>query len=291
MFCHKRCLVLGLCSLFAVPAIVSAGATDLMSDYNVIVLGDFNGTTHVHGTSYIGGSITNGGALDFAVDLYNHAAPDETLLTLGGAYVRRPNNLAGHIGTTDIATTQTMTDLLKDYSGQLSRLTGTVLNSLNGVTVGYTEGVDTQVFSVSEQVFETANMNFLLSSLDADDYIVFNVSGTDVAMNGGSNFNDSHAIDWSHVLWNFYEADTLSLKGFYGNVLAPGAALTLTNDIHGNVAVAELNGYGQIHVNGQPYLPDLEPVTVPAPSSAILSGLGLLASAVYRRRMRPGGNA
>jgi hypothetical protein len=280
---RTRAIVLGLASLLAVSAVASASATDSLSQYNLIVLGNFNGTTHVHGASYIGGSITNGGALDFAVDLYNSAAPGQTLLTLGGTYVTQPNNLAGHIAATDSATTQALANSLQDYSTQLSLLPGTALTSLNNVTVSSTGGVNTQVFTVTEAVFETTNMNFLISSLDADDYIVFNVAGTDVAMSGGSNFNDSGAIDWSHVLWNFYESETLSLKGFYGNILAPNATLTLTNDIYGNTAVAQLNGYGQIHINGTPSLPPT--ATVPAPSSALLAGLGLLSAATFRRRL------
>lgn len=281
---RKNASILSLLALFLIPAMASASVTNYMSEYNTIVLGNFNGNTHVHGTSYIGGSITNGGALDFAVDLYNSAASGETLLTLGGTYVNRPNNMDGHIAGTDSATTQTITNSLMEYSQQLSQLSGTALSSLSGVTVNNFSGVNTQVFTVTESVFETANMNFFLSSLDADDYLVFNVSGTDLAMNGGSNFNYSNTVDWSHVLWNFYEAENLSLKGYYGNVLAPYASLYLTNDIHGNVALAELNGYGQIHRNGEPYLPSETP-TVPAPSAVILTGLGSLFIAARKRRM------
>ena len=283
---HKKTHGLGLLAILAIPVMVSASATEYLSQYHAIVLGDFNGTTHVHGTSYIGGSITNGGALDFAVDLHHHAADGQILLTLGGSYVNRPNNLSGHIGTTDSATTLTMSQQLKEYATQLSLLSGTTLNTLNGVTINHTAGVNIQAFSITKDVFEADNMNFTFSSLDDDDYIVFNVSDADLAMSNSANFNYSNAIDWSHVIWNFHEAENLSLKGFYGNILAPYATLTLSNDLHGNVTADQLNGYGQIHINGDPYLPEMTS-TVPAPSAVIMAGLGVLTMAVLRRRAIP----
>ncbi|WP_426360147.1 choice-of-anchor A family protein [Pseudocolwellia sp. HL-MZ19] len=117
-------------------------------------------------------------------------------------------------------------------------------------------------------------------SIDDLSAIIINVPGTTIDFNNNkisANSFLSSEEGRSKVVWNFYEATTITLSSnFYGNILAPLAVLTSNSDIDGSVAVY---GLSQQH-SGQIHLPNADltastvsgpdPVTVPEPSTLIL---------------------
>jgi choice-of-anchor A domain-containing protein len=97
--------------------------------------------------------------------------------------------------------------------------------------------------------------------------VVINVPGDAVSFqNLGLHLR---GVDCAHLLWNFYEADTLSISGvgLMGSVLAPDAALSFNNgQIKGTVIAESMTGNGQFNL-----CPSEISITIP--ESASLRGV------------------
>jgi choice-of-anchor A domain-containing protein len=135
-------------------------------------------------------------------------------------------------------------------------------------SLNLTGGAGTSVFTTS-----LAGVKELKLNTGAADLVVINVTDQTVAPeNFGSMFyNDNGASDnpqWSKVIWNFANAQTVSLPTWRGTVLAPKANLSVANGhIEGQVVVksATLTARsGEFHY--VPFTGDLPvPVTPPGP--------------------------
>lgn len=103
---------------------------------------------------------------------------------------------------------------------------------------------------------------------------------------GNGNGTPMHALTRSNdegpqfLTWNFAQVVDLTLgsRSWLGNILAPDADLTISNNVWGSVAVNTVAGRGQLHAIG-----DLPAVAVPSPI-AFAGGLMLLGGLVVRRR-------
>lgn len=106
--------------------------------------------------------------------------------------------------------------------------------------------------------------------------VVINITGSSVNMSN-KGISLLGGVSSSSILFNFYQATTLTLSGINitGSVLAPQAAMTFNNgQINGQVVARSMNGNGEFH-----YDPFCGSVPVPEPASMAamaLGGIGLI---------------
>ncbi|ACE84420.1 choice-of-anchor A family protein [Cellvibrio japonicus] len=279
------------CSLWA-----SAGP---LTDYSLIVFEDLSpsGSLHVHGRTFIGGDL-NGSSPEFANALDKSLTLDTVevagdlnasgwlkvnagALAYGGA-----NNLSGvncngnayggsasclHqvSGLDDKAAS--LYDTLKGESIYYAGLAAT--GNVGGGLFSYAGVDDLAVFEISGA--DLFNSNWALD-LGAASYGIINVSGVNLSNSGATNLNSGFG-NYTNILWNFYEADTLNVGNQWkGSVLAVDAVVSTWNDFEGSLAAKSYVGYGQVHNFPWGYTPPEIELPEPSVLLLLLSGLGLL---------------
>lgn len=138
------------------------------------------------------------------------------------------------------------------------------------------------------------NQNINAYDLNGADSFIINVPGTAVTFDLKTQNIPDDVFD--DVIWNFYEADSLTINGgseFAGSILAPFAAAETFNNIEGSHVFGSLTLRAQAHLPlfaGDPSLPDVggtnseAPNRVPLPGTALLILAGL-AAITQRRRL------
>lgn len=106
---------------------------------------------------------------------------------------------------------------------------------------------ETDVFTITAD--QLAHTRSLTIAAPPGATVLLNVTGADVR---GQNFGlHLRGPDAGHILWNFPQAQTLSLSGvgLKGAFLAPAAAFDFNNgEIHGTVIAGLFSGNGQLHI-------------------------------------------
>lgn len=280
---------------------------------NVFVFHDFtSANSDVEGSLVAGGNIN---LSSYAVNLKDKDAygnPGYALvaggnLTLtngsiynGNVYVGGTSTLTGvaqptvsSVKPVDFAQAQaTYTSM----SSSLSKLaaTGSAGVQYNSVQLTGSGKGGVDVFNVSSSLFSSQTNSWALQNLVAGQTLIFNVSGSSAGFNNG-NFGFDPLANYN-VLFNFYQATTVDVKGIIGSILAPYAAVkTDYGLVRGNVIADSWNGYSQVNyehtfqsvdIAGYDTSVQTAASNVPEPGSIALVLGGLLAAAVVRRRTR-----
>jgi len=295
-----------------------AGVLDIgsvMGGANVFTAGNFTAnSSDVEGAIVSGGSVSiasyavnqNGKAAygGYAVAAGGNLFLDNGAISNGKTYAGGKTTLKGaaqtpgtNVSPVDFAAA---TKQFKDIAAGLSLVasTGTVTRqySANQVTGSGKGGVD--VFNVNADFFNGGD-NWLLSGLSAGQTLIFNISGKQGGFNGGN--LGFEPLSGYNVLFNFYEAESVNLRGIIGSVLAPYA--TVENGwgvINGQVVADTWNSSVQVNSNhyfkpvdvaGFELVKKMPPTEVSEPGTLalMLAGAAGVAGVVAsrRRRLRP----
>ena len=177
-----------------------------------------------------GGSINHGGVyVGGAMTMQSAATP--TAL---------PTNPVDFAATEQYYKTLTQTVAGMDATGAVNPLWSGVR-----VTGSGKGGVD--IFNVSSDLFRTSS-SWTLEQLTPGQTLIVNISGDLGTFNeGGISFEPLSAYN---VLFNFYEAKNVNVKGVIGSVLAPYATVNANSGvINGSVIVDSWNSTIQVNAN------------------------------------------
>lgn len=241
-----------------------AGMLDLgaaMGGANVFTVGDF--TSH---SSDVEGAIVSGGNVSingYSVNEKNQAAFVEYSIAAGGdislsngsihngkTYAGGKTTFDGAAAAPDAgsrpvdfnATSRQFYSMAKDLSNVAA--TGTVEPLHDGLIVQGSGIGDVDVFHVSSALLGEA-ADWKLEGLTAGQTLIFNVSGERASFRNGDTSFDALA-DYN-VLFNFYEARQVDVRGVVGAVLAPFATMRAdTGVVKGNVVVDSWNSTVQV---------------------------------------------
>lgn len=296
---------------FAIAALAAAvvapvAQADVINDWNLIVLNNLqNNSQDIEGRTFVGGNFTGGSPVVAKnLNAANYAGIT-TLAVVGNVSVTNLNQQAGNLryggsfsgnfnanGGGNRAQDNTLAAQATDIQTQLQALSTfyTTLTPNSTVTLpsGGQPGAVTYnanpvnglaVFNVSAATAFNSNLiQSLELNVNSAAAIVINVSGTTVNFTNG-NMNGAWTSQFAraNVIWNFFEATSITLdRNFNGALLAPNAHLSNSTAIDGSVFVKSFNQSGEVH------LPNFTGY-IPAPGAAALFATAGLVAARRRR--------
>jgi len=305
----KSCvfLVAALASMGAQAGVIDLGS--IMGGANVYTTGNFNAySSDVEGAIVAGGDVTIQG---YAVNLKNRPAFASHAIVAGGNISLTSGTI--HNAPVYAGKTVSMTSAeppprstvnpidfnaasrqFADIAAGLSVIdkTGTILrqDSANKVIGSGKGGVD--IFNVSADFLSGGN-NWVLEGLTKGQTLIFNISGEHGVFNGGM-----ETLWGYNVLFNFFEASTVDVKGVLGSVLAPHATVVhnwgvikgqvIADSWESSVQVDAENYFKSVDVPGFELVDNNPPVDtpneVPEPGTLVLMMAGLLGGIAMRRR-------
>jgi choice-of-anchor A domain-containing protein len=303
--------------LLSSAAVSHAGVIDLgtqAGNANVFTLGDFKAqNSDVEGAVVSGGSIqvssysiNQNNADAFGASGYAAAARNDIKLSNGSiknglAYAGGAIKLSSADGPAASSGNPIDFDAASAYYLSLSadlakvKATGAVTDQYSAALVTGGGGGVLDVFNVSGDFFKTAS-NWQLSGLTAGQTLIFNIGGSaggfrpwGISFEPLKNYN---------VLFNFYEADTLDVRGIIGSVLAPKAAVNSQwGVVKGSLVVGSWDSTTQVDASNyfrpvelsgfrDPAPAPIKQGEVPEPGTLGLALAGFGVAAWSRRRAR-----
>lgn len=276
---------------FAVASLQSGSTTNLVV-----------GGTLTANSATVQGHIVTGGNATYTQPTVNGNFSSNGVLTLGN-FGSVNGNIRYGTGYSPLTTTvngsvagPVATPLPVDFAAEAAYLTALSAAQVNPLDPTgtmqfgqlFVAGVaGANFFNITPSQMQSATGGYNISA-PAGATVVLNVSGNNVTVNN-TGFNFSGGLTVDHVLWNFYEATTVTIQGSaHGSFLAPLAAVVTTNGgFNGNLIAGSLTGSIETHIydfgDGPPTFFDgeLRP-PVPEPASlgmllvAAIGGAGLL---------------
>jgi choice-of-anchor A domain-containing protein len=286
---------------------IAPGAPSANAQPGLTVVGNVNGgakNLNNGSGAVVGGNVTSGFNLNGAPQTVQVGG------TIANTNVNQ-NTVASGLAASDPAFVQNLqqdksllTTSMTNLSQEMSTLaaTGQIAISGNKGTFDAVPGSDGMaVFNItSAQLDSIGEIRFNLNGADT---VIVNVSGSTINLN--DNFLGGTNNLGEKVVWNFYEADKLTLTTAWGgSVLAPKADAHTYNYIQGSAVFGNLVQDGEMHVGT--YKGGYIPPTTPGGSSSSSGGsssggtqvpepglLGLMAAGLgglyfLRRRKRAG---
>jgi choice-of-anchor A domain-containing protein len=257
-----------LCSI-ACACNAHAGVINLTAPIggaNVYAIHDFSAySSDVEGAIVAGGNVTlqnysvNAknkdafGAKDIAVAAGGNVKLSSGSINNGVVYAGGTISVSSAPAVTSTATSpidfKAAEAYYKTLASSLAQLdpTGSVSALWSGVKVTGSGNGGVDVFNVPASMFANSS-SWTLANLTPGQTLIFNVSGAAGTFNGGGiSFTP---LDNYNVLFNFYEATSLNVKGVIGSVLAPYATVSENwGVVNGNVIVDTWASTVQVNAN------------------------------------------
>ncbi len=286
-----------------------AQSLEPLRDYSVIVSGNLTTTSEIEGRTLVGGNLTGQNSANFAIKLQNLVPSSDLTLRVGGD-IGGGNPIQLNAGSLELGGTLNRSvnyngggSLVPnpgvDYSAIFFELTAasSVLesfeaNSTASIPSGQPGPLDFQaspdasglaVFDLDGAlIFDNSSVQQLQITPGTATEIVINVGGVSIDWTNGNLVGLFTGEYWrSHLIWNFYEAETIDFgsRNIMGQVLAPHASVTTTGNIDGSIFAKNLDTRAEVHLPG--YQGNIN--LIPEPATSLL---GLLGACLLLRRRR-----
>lgn len=240
-----------------------------------------NNAISVHGTMEVGGSNT--------LSTFDNG----NKVRVNGQEIQNSNG---------VTTNSDLTNTAINYKNELEQASTTFQNMDANGTISYSENkkttltVDESLSSDDFAVFNLDDMNQFFSNTANQEIeilannisdiagIIINVSGTTIDQASNNNMLGTIFAEFrDKILWNFYEATTISLSAnnFMGTLLAPLATVTAFGNIDGSVGAYSLITTREIHLENTTITPPSTTIEVNEPTTLIFFAIALM---VFARR-------
>jgi choice-of-anchor A domain-containing protein len=311
----RRALTL---SMFTVPLLVAASlpsragtinAGEILDQFNAVITDDFSTNSDVEGR-LVAGTVNNSGSSTFYENPNPSSSPSSFQAVNAQTIESCPSCNVNNGGSVNYITSNsghfnfngggsaaqnnpafTMSEFTTPLNGLQNQLDGLTANSIvtlstNTLTFNVTPNAHgVAIFDISATELSDASISSIVFSNESANTIIIDVTGGSFTEAGGTNFNgDTYLAE--HVIWNFETATSVSVKQWWGDVLAGDATVTNSSPINGFLYAEDFDGGGELH--SYPFEGTL-PSSAPEPSTWAMMALGFagLGLAGLRRRRTP----
>jgi len=269
--------------------------------YDAFIFNNFTGSSSdVTGRLAVGGNVT---LTNYSVGSSYASHSSVVTLTAGGNLLMTSGQINGSVivGGTALLTSATIGGQTTQNAGSLpvnfsymenyltnestilttTAATGTASLIYGGISLKGNGTKAPQFFSINAGDLASAAYWGNITGVASGSTLVFNVSGSSISLpNVGMS-----ALNGYNVLFNFYNAQSISMSSFDGSVLAPYADITGSwGQIDGTVVAKSWNGTTEFH--DLPFKDTTTPSPVPEPSTIVMLSSGMVCLAVWMRRTK-----
>jgi choice-of-anchor A domain-containing protein len=283
----------------------------ILSEWNVITAGNLESVSDFNGNAYVGGNLTDSSSFTVAGNDHYSMPPGNVSLAVagsisgggpinvnagnvvvGGSINGRTLNMNSHGSVTQgnpaalpASPVALVTSASKSWSALTANSTASAQN--NDLTFNCAGNASLAVFNITASRLFAQNQSFDLNLGASTAQVIINVSGTSINEAGGENFNGNFSSWGNRVVFNFYDATSLSLSSsIYGYVVAPEATVSSRSTIVGGLMAETLDTSSEVELPSQaPHYADVVPDGggTCALLGLSLSGLAALRRTVFRR--------